>query len=143
MLGRKLRLVLSLCSVLFAGDLRAGERVLYAIRYESLQRYPDIVNTKIYSLTPDGKDSRLVFNDENASIMLLARRGMPGNPGEVVVSSRNKIFAHAVEKRLNPGRWYPNKASVYELSVDGSNGFNKVPFKDQHLGLIGWMEDGS
>ncbi|MBP1695968.1 MAG: Tol-Pal system protein TolB [Deltaproteobacteria bacterium] len=126
MRGWKLKGVVFLCSVLFAGDLWASERVFYAIRYESLQRYPDIVSTKIYSLNPDGKDNRLVFSDENISIMLLARRGMPGHPGEVIVSSRNKIFAHAVEKRLNPGRWYPNRASIYELSADGSNGFRKI-----------------
>ncbi|RPJ58951.1 MAG: hypothetical protein EHM23_15805 [Acidobacteria bacterium] len=125
----KLKWFLLLCAIVLTGDLSAGERVLYAIRYESLERYPDIVNTKIYSLTPDGKESRLVFTDENASILsilLLARRGMPGHPGEVIASSRNKVFAHAVQKRLDPGRWYSEKASIYELSADGSNRFKKI-----------------
>jgi len=58
--------------------------------------------------------------------MLLPKRGMPGHPGEVLVSSRDRIFAHAVEKSLNPGRWYASKASIYELSRDGSNNFRKI-----------------
>jgi len=115
-----------LYAILFASNLWAGEKLMYAIRSESLQRYPDIVHTKIYSLNPNGKETRLIFSDENAPIMLLARRGMPGHPGEVLVPSRNKVFAHAVEKRLNPGRWYASKASVYELFIDGSNKFRKV-----------------
>lgn len=115
-----------LCLILFSPDLWAGEKLLYAIRYESLQRYPDIVNTKIFSLDPERSESRLIFSDEKAGVMLLPRRGMPGHPGEVLVSSENKIFAHAVEKRLNPGRWYPSKASIYELSWDGSNNFRRI-----------------
>jgi len=125
----KLKCVLVLCAILFTGDLSAGERVLYAIRYESLERYPDIVNTKIYSVTPDSKESRLVFTDENASILsilLLAKRGLPGYPGDVIASSRNKIFAYAVQKRLDPGRWYSGKASIYELSADGSSRVKKI-----------------
>jgi hypothetical protein len=75
----------------------------------------------------------------------LARRGMPGHPGEVLTSSKTKIFAHAVEKRLNPGRWYASKASVYELSVDGSNGFRKVfdVMGDQSLAEIFVNPDGT
>lgn len=115
-----------LCLILSPFDLWAGEKLLYAIRSESLKRYPDIVYTKIYSLDPDGRESRLIFSDENALIMLLPRRGLPGYPGEVLVSSKKKIFAHAVEKSLNPGRWYPSKASIYELSSDGSNNFRKI-----------------
>jgi hypothetical protein len=139
------RILLSiLCSIIFASNLWAAERLLYAIRHESLQRYPDIVNTKIYSLDPDGKESRLIFTDENAPIKLLAKRGMPGHPGEVLVSGKTKIFAHAVEKRLNPGRWYASKASVYELSADGSNGFRKVfdVLGDQSLAEIFVNPDG-
>jgi hypothetical protein len=106
--------------ILFTPDLWASETLLYAIRYESLQRYPDVVNTKVYSVDPNNaKETRVVFSDENTPIMLLPKRGMPGHPGEVLVSSRKKIFAHAVEKRLNPGRWYASKASIYELSSDG------------------------
>jgi len=119
-------LLVILCLILSPSDLWAGEKLLYAIRSESLKRYPDIVYTKIYSLDPDGQERRLLFSDENAPIMLLARRGMPGHPGEVLVSSKTKILAHAVEKRLNPGRWYPSQASIYELSADGSNRFRKI-----------------
>lgn len=115
-----------LCLIISPFDLWAGDQLLYAIRSESLKRYPDIVYTKIYSLDPDGRESRLVFSDEKALIMLLARRGMPGHPGKILVSNKTKIFAHAVEKRLNPGRWYASKASVYELSTDGSNRFRKI-----------------
>ena len=109
-----------------ASNLWAEEKLLYAIRYESLQRYPDIIHAKIYSMHADGKEIRPIFSDEHTSIMLLNRRGMPGHPGEVLVSSKNKIFAHAVEKRLNPGRWYASKASIYELYGDGSNRFRKI-----------------
>jgi hypothetical protein len=123
-LERALFVVLSL--ILFTSNIWAGEELLYAIRYESLQRYPDVVNTKIYVLYPDGKESRLIFSDENAPIMLLPRRGMPGHPGEVLVSSKDKLFAHAAEKSLNPGRWYPSKASIYELSLNGTNTFRKI-----------------
>ena len=112
--------------ILFTTNLWAEEKLLYAIRYESLQRYPDIVHTKIYSIHPDGKEIRAIFSDEHTSIMLSHRRGMPGHPGEVLVSSKKKIFAHAVEKRLNPGRWYASKASIYELNGDGSNRFKKI-----------------
>lgn len=119
-------LVVILGLILFTSNVWAGEELLYAIRYESLQRYPDVVNTKIYGLHPERKESRLLFSDENVPIMLLPRRGMPGHPGEVLVSSKNKIFAHAVEKRLNPGRWYSSKASIYELSSGGSNNFRKI-----------------
>ena len=111
---------------LFLPNLWAGEKLLYAIRSERLKRYPDIVYTKIYSLDTEGRESRLAFSDEKAMIMLLARRGMPGHPGEILVSKNTKIFAHAVERRLNPGRWYASKASVYELSTDGSNRFKKI-----------------
>jgi len=52
-----------------------GRILLSTIRSESLQHHPDIVNTKIYSLDPGGKESRLIFADENGPIMLLARRG--------------------------------------------------------------------
>lgn len=110
----------------FISKVEAEEKLLYAIRYESLQRYPDIVITKIYSLDPVGGESHLIFSDENSTILLLPRRGMPGHPGEVLVSSKNRVFAHAVEKRLRPGRWYPHKASVYELSVDGSHQARKI-----------------
>ena len=58
--------------------------------------------------------------------MLLPRRGMPGHPGEVLVSSKNQVFSHAVERRFNPGRWYASKASIYELSINGSNRFKKI-----------------
>ena len=119
-------LLIILCLILFPFDLWAAEKLLYAIRSESLKRYPDIVYTKIHSDNPDGQESRPPFSDENAPIMLLPRRGLPGYPGEVLVSSKNKIFVHAVEKSLNPGRWYPSKASVYELSSDGSNNFRKI-----------------
>lgn len=131
--------------MLFASDLSAGEELLYAIRYESLQRYPDIVSTKIYSLSPETRQTQLIFSDENTSIMLLAKRGMPGHPGEVLVSSKNRIFAHAVEKRVNPGRWYPNKASIYELSADGSNSFTKIfdVEGEQSLSKIFVNSDGS
>jgi hypothetical protein len=115
-----------LCLILFSPDLWAGEKLLYAIRYESLQRYPDIVNTKIFSLDPERSESRLIFSDEKAGVMLLPKRGMPGHPGDVLVCSKNRIFVHAVEKRLNPGRWYASKASAYELSTDGSNRFRKI-----------------
>jgi len=115
-----------LCLILFSPDLWAGEELLYAIRYESLQRYPDIVNTKIFSLDPGRSEGHLIFSDEKAGVMLLPKRGMPGQPGDVLVCSRNRIFAHAVEKRLNPGRWYPYKASIFELSTDGSNKFREI-----------------
>ena len=115
-----------LCLILFSPDLWAGEKLLYAIRYESLQRYPDIVNTKIYSLDSERRESRLIFSDEKTGVMLLPKRGMAGHPGEVLVSSRNRIFAYAVEKSHNPGRGYRSKASIYELSSDGSNNFRKI-----------------
>ena len=124
-----------LCLILFSPDLWAGEKLLYAIRYESLQRYPDIVNTKIFSLDPGRSESRLIFSDEKAGVMLLPKRGMPGHPGDVLVCSRNRIFSHAVEKRLNPGRWYPYKASIFELSTDGSNKFREI------LNMIGVSRD--
>lgn len=106
--------------------VEAEEKLLYALRYESLQRYPDIVITKIYSLDLNRKVSYPIFSDENSTIMLLPKRGMPGHPGAVLVSSKNRIFAHAVEKRLRPGRWYPYKASIYELSADGSHKIRKI-----------------
>ncbi len=100
--------------------------MLYALRYESLERYPDIVNTKIYSLNPATKEERLVFSDENTAILLRYKGGMPGYPGEVLAASRKRLFAYAVDKTLKPGRWYSGKASIYELSIDGSNNFRKV-----------------
>ncbi len=114
------------CLILFSPDLWAGEKLLYAIRHESLQRYPDIVNTEIFSFDPERSESRLIFSDEKAGVMLLPKRGMPGHPGDVLVCSQNRIFAHAVEKRFSPGRWYPYKASIFELSTDGSNKFREI-----------------
>jgi len=112
--------------ILFSPDLWAAEKLLYAIRHESFQRYPDIVNTKIFSLDPERSKSRLIFSDEKAGVMLLPKRGMPGHPGDALICSKNRIFAHAVEKRFNPGRWYPYKASIFELSTDGSNKFREI-----------------
>jgi hypothetical protein len=77
-----------LCLIPFSSDLRAGEKLLYAVRSESLKRYPDIVYTKIHSFDPAGRENHLVFSDENVPIMLLARRGMPGHPVEVLVSTQ-------------------------------------------------------
>jgi len=70
--------------------------------------------------------------------MLLPKRGMPGHPGDVLVCSKNRIFAHAVEKRLNPGRWYPYKASIFELSTDSSNKVREIlnVFGEQSLAEI-------
>lgn len=119
--------LISICLLVFCiSKVEAEEKLLYALRYESLQRYPDIVITKIYSLDLNRRVGHLIFSDENSTIMLLPKRGMPGHPGEVLVSSKNRIFVHAVEKKLNPGRWYPYKASIYELSADGSHKIRKI-----------------
>ena len=133
------------CLLILSSELCAKEKLLYAIRYESLQRYPDIVYTEIYSIDIQNKKGRIIFSDENTSIMLLPKRGLPGHPGDVIVSSINKIFAHAVEKKLNPGRWYSYKASVYELSTDGSNKFIKLfdVIGDQSLAEIFVNPSGS
>ncbi len=119
-------LIALFCVFLSLSPVWASEKLLYALRHESIKRYPDIVYTRIYSLDSEGGESQLLFSDERTDIMILPKRGMPGHPGEVLVSSRNRLFAHAVERRLNPGRWYPYKASIYELSVDGSNQFRKL-----------------
>ncbi len=104
----------------------AGERLLYALRQESLKRYPDIVSTRVYSISAKTRESRQVFSDEHTAVLLLPRRGMPGHPGEVLACSRDRLFAHGVERRLNPGRWYPYKGAIYELSLDGSNRIRRV-----------------
>lgn len=119
-------LIAVFCVFLSLSPAWAGERLLYALRYESIKRYPDVVYTRTYSLDSEGGESRLIFSDEGTHIMILPKRGMPGHPGEVLVCSQNRIFAHGVERRLNPGRWYPYKASIYELSVDGSNRVRKL-----------------
>jgi hypothetical protein len=137
--------ILSLCFLMIVcflaaciSKVEAEERLLYTIRYESLQRYPDILNTRIYSFDLNKKVSHLIFSDENSPILILPRRGMPGHPGEVLVSSKNRIFAHAVERRLKPNRWYPYKASIYELSVDGSHKSRKIfdVLGDQSLSVV-------
>lgn len=121
-----------LISVLFAfllssADLWAGEMLLYAIRYESLERTPDIFYTRVFALDPATKESALIFSDQDTPIRLMNRRGEPGYPGEVVAAGGGRIFAHAVERTLNPGRWYHHQAAaVYELSADGANTVRKV-----------------
>ena len=79
---RNLFLLFIICFVLSSPDWAARRAWLYAIRYESLQRYPDMINTKIYSFIPDRRDGRLIFSDEQIQGMLLLRRAMPGHSEE-------------------------------------------------------------
>jgi len=51
--------------------VEAEEKLLYALRYESLQRYPDIFITKICSLDLNRRVSHPIFSGENSTIMLL------------------------------------------------------------------------
>lgn len=142
--------------LLSSADLWAGEMLLYAIRYESPERIPDIFYTRVFALDPATKESTLIFSDRDTPIRLMNRRGEPGYPGEVVAAGGGRIFAHAVERTLNPGRWYHHQAAaVYELSADGANTVRKVlAVRGQHalaelfvspagdkIGYINEMED--
>ena len=101
---RNIFLLFIICFVLSSPYRAAGKAWLYAIRYENLQRYPNMINTKIYSFVPDRRDGCLIFSDENIQVMLLPRRGMPGYSEEGGVSSKKGIFAHAMERGSSPGR---------------------------------------
>lgn len=116
------------CALLLnSADLWAGEMLLCAIRYESPERTPDVFHTRVFALDPATKESTLIFSDRDTPIRLMNRRGEPGYPGEVVAAGGGRIFAHAVERSLNPGRWYHHQAAaVYELSADGANTVRKV-----------------
>lgn len=122
----KIKLFVFIYLIFCSSQLWAAEKLLYAIRTEQTERYPYSKKTQIFSVDVDKKESKLVFSDENTSLALLSKRGMPTNPADVLISSKNKVFAHAVERSLDSGKWYNSKASIYELSIDGSNQFRKI-----------------
>jgi len=122
----KMKLLVFIYLIFYSSQLWAVEKLLYAVRTEQIERYPYSKKTQIFSADADKKESKLVFSDENTSLSLLAKRGMPSNPADVLVSSKNKVFAHAVERSLDKDKWYNSKASIYELYMDGRNQFRKV-----------------
>lgn len=130
-----LALALLLSLALPPPDAPAGERLLYLLTYrEGIKA----THNRLFALDPDTKEATLIFSDETTPIILLPGHAEIVDGVKVVVSSKNAVFAYAIERRLgiNPffsGYFsgYRGGAAIYELTVDRSNRFRKaLPVED-------------
>ncbi len=120
------RLIVLISLILSAACARAGERLVYSVAQEDAGRFPRLVKTEIFAVELDGGNKTLLFSDAGTTIILLPVRRAGGIPEQVMVSASGRVFARGVERSRYPGGWYDKPASIYELTINGTNAFRKV-----------------
>jgi hypothetical protein len=99
-------------------EVWAGEKLVYAISYKGSDY--TAVKTEIIAIDPETAEKYVIFSDEKASIVLVEKLYVFHFP----VVAGGKLFAHAAERGKTVP--FPGNASLYELSIDGSNLFRRI-----------------
>jgi hypothetical protein len=95
------------------GSAAAGEKLVYAVCYKASDY--TAARTEIFSIDPETAEKRLLFTDENSPIVLVQHLYVFRFPAV----GGGRLFAYGAER--GKPLTYPGKASLYELSTDGSN----------------------
>jgi hypothetical protein len=104
--------------ILCAQGALAGERLVCAISYKGADY--TAAKTEILAVDPETGERHIVFSDEKAPIVLVERLYVFHFP----VVGGGRLFAHAAERGKTVP--FPGNASLYELSIDGSNTCRKI-----------------
>jgi len=121
--------------IIFSSLCEAQEKLIYAVRFESPERFSNVVYTEVYSIDPLSKKTEILFSDKDAQVRLLPKGGMGGYPADVLVTGGRRVFSHAGDTGGKRELGY-NNASIYEISTDGSNKTRKV------LDILGGAKPG-
>jgi hypothetical protein len=120
-------MIVVLCGIT---NCSSATSLLYSVSQTEPQN--GFVKTDIMTISVENGERKVVFSDEHSDIVLLPPHNSYVN--EVMVTASGHLFARGISRSRYPGGLYEGscwrgcstRASIYELTVDGSNKYRKL-----------------